>query len=141
MKQAGLKFDRFQIAPCGMNCGTCIAFLRKRNKCHGCRIDDSTNLKTRVLCKIKNCVSLKDTVSGFCYECVTFPCQRIRNIDKRYRTKYHTSFIENLLAIRENGIEYFLALEGRRRKCPSCGSVISVHRNNCLTCMVELHPS
>lgn len=141
MKQAGSKFDRFQIAPCGMNCGTCIAYLREKNKCYGCRVDESTKWKTRFLCKIKNCVNLKDTISGFCYECIKFPCQRIRNIDKRYRTKYNTSFIENLLAIRENGIDYFLALEGRRKKCPSCDSVISVHRSNCLNCGINLHPA
>jgi len=26
------------IAPCGMNCGACIAFMRDKNNCPGCRV-------------------------------------------------------------------------------------------------------
>ncbi len=26
------------IAPCGMNCGTCLGYLREKNKCVGCRL-------------------------------------------------------------------------------------------------------
>jgi hypothetical protein len=26
------------IAPCGMNCGVCMAYLREKNKCPGCRL-------------------------------------------------------------------------------------------------------
>jgi hypothetical protein len=28
------------VAPCGMNCGICIAYLREKNKCPSCRGDD-----------------------------------------------------------------------------------------------------
>lgn len=34
-------FEKHLIAPCGMNCGTCIAYLRDKNKCPGCRITSS----------------------------------------------------------------------------------------------------
>ncbi len=28
------------IAPCGMNCGICLAYLRTKNVCPGCRVND-----------------------------------------------------------------------------------------------------
>jgi ribosomal protein S27AE len=136
--KTSVTFGKSMIAPCGMNCGTCIAFLRDKNKCYGCRIDSADKLKTRQLCVIKNCNYLAATSSKFCYDCDKFPCPRIKQIDKRYRTKYRTSFIQNLLMIKENGITNFLEFESERRTCPNCGSVLSVHRNNCLICKFEI---
>ncbi len=136
-EKASLKpvsFDRSQIAPCGMNCGTCIGYLREKNRCPGCRVMSSDEAKTRVRCRIKNCEKLKETASGFCYDCESFPCKRIKNIDLRYRTKYHTSFIENLKMIEERGIDVFLAFEVMRRTCTECKSTLSVHRDHCLSC-------
>lgn len=43
------------IAPCGMDCAVCIAYVRNTNKCPGCRGDDSGKPVTRVECRIKNC--------------------------------------------------------------------------------------
>jgi hypothetical protein len=132
------KFRKSDIAPCGMNCGTCIARLREKNKCNGCRTLQPDAAKTRLKCSIRNCVELRESTSGFCYDCKSFPCKRIRNIDKRYRTKYHTSFIENLRMIEERGIDVFLAFETMRRTCPECNSVLSVHRDHCLSCNEEI---
>jgi hypothetical protein len=102
--------------------------------CFGCRIPPASKLKTRQLCKIKNCSYLKRTNSKFCYECEIFPCNRLKNIDKRYRTRYKTSFIENLQLIRDKGMVNFLAFETDRRTCSNCGAILSVHREYCLQC-------
>jgi hypothetical protein len=134
MNNTAIAFDKSLIAPCGMNCGTCIGYLREKNKCFGCRIPLTSKLKTRQLCKIKNCSFLEETNSKFCYDCELFPCQRIKNLDKRYRKKYNTSFIENLRMIKEKGMDNFLVFEIKRRTCPNCGSILSVHRNNCINC-------
>jgi len=139
MMNTSITFDKTLIAPCGMNCGTCIAYLRDKNKCHGCRVDSADKLKSRMLCKIKNCTCLANTSSKFCYDCGIFPCKRLKQIDKRYRTKYNTGFIQNLLKIKETGMANFLAFESARRSCPDCGAVLSVHRNHCLTCNYSLH--
>lgn len=127
-------FDRSLIAPCGMNCGTCIAYLRDRNRCPGCRtyMADTTVAKQR--CIIQKCIHLENTISKFCYDCEKFPCRRLKQLDLRYRTRYRTSFFENLAMIKEKGIESFLVFESKRRTCPDCGSVLSVHRDNCLIC-------
>ena len=134
-----VSFDKSLIAPCGMNCGTCLAYLREKNKCPGCRIlsdDKAISVKT---CTVTKCIYLAKTKSKFCYECEKYPCKRIKQLDKRYRTKYGTSFIENLLMIKENGIDYFLDFESKRRTCTNCGSTLCVHRDFCLTCKIELN--
>ena len=47
------------IAPCGMNCSICMAYLREKNKCLGCRMPDPNMPISRARCKIKNCKTLK----------------------------------------------------------------------------------
>ena len=133
-------FERTLIAPCGMNCGTCIAYLREKNRCCGCWPDDKAKPKSCALCIVKNCEYLDQTKSKFCYECEKFPCKRIKQLDKRYSTKYRVSFIRNLLSIKEIGISEFLLNEAQRWTCPGCGSVVSVHRDHCLNCNKELNP-
>jgi hypothetical protein len=127
-------FDKSLIAPCGMNCGTCIAYLREKNTCPGCRVYSADKDVSIQRCIIPKCVHLDQTVSKFCYDCEKYPCKRIIQLDKRYRTKYKTSFVENLTIIKENGIDNFLIFESKRRTCPDCGSVLCVHRESCLAC-------
>jgi hypothetical protein len=127
-------FNKILIAPCGMNCGTCLAYLREKNKCPGCRDKSSYKAVSVMSCIIPRCENLARTTSGFCYDCAKFPCKRVKQLDKRYSLKYRTSFIENLTIIKEKGMNSFLQFESKRRTCKSCGSVLSVHRDNCLVC-------
>jgi len=127
-------FERILVAPCGIYCGACYAYLRDKNKCHGCRIDFETKPLSCVRCRKANCDLLAKTKSGFCYDCNKFPCQSLKQLDKRYRTKYNTSLIENLILIKEKGMPEFLKIEQEKRTCPECGSIISIHRDNCQTC-------
>jgi hypothetical protein len=134
-----VKFKRSLIAPCGMNCGTCLAYLRVKNRCPGCRVLSTDKAITCQRCIIKNCIYFEKTNSKFCYNCKIFPCKRMKQLDKRYKTKYRTSFIENLLMIKENGITNFLHFESKRRTCPNCGSALCVHRSFCLSCKIDLN--
>lgn len=122
------------IAPCGMNCGICLGYLRKERKCPGCRADDKNKMASCVRCIIKNCETIRQSKSGFCYECEIFPCKRLKQLDKRYRTKYAMSMMENLAAIKANGLSVFIKEEQQRWLCPKCGGVICVHRGYCLDC-------
>ncbi len=131
------KFDPVLIAPCGLNCGTCMGYLRQKNHCPGCRLITETNYKSIRQCIIRNCAELEKTSSKFCHECGKFPCRRLKQLDKRYRTKYRTSAIENLQMIR-NSMTDFLAFESARRTCPHCGAVVCVHREDCLQCKNHL---
>lgn len=130
-------FDVNLIAPCGMNCGICFAHLRDKNACPGCRIKCSSKPKTRSECRIKNCTLLISTNSGFCYDCGEYPCKRLKQLDKRYKAKYHMSMIENLDNIQKHGIDHFLQKEQELRHCPDCGGPICVHRGFCLNCAGE----
>ena len=122
------------IAPCGINCGVCRAYLRSNNKCPGCRGDDSKKPITRTRCKIKTCEFFTKKKGNFCFECDKFPCQEIERLDKRYKTKYTTSLIENLATIKEKGIGSFLKNEEKKWKCDKCGGTICMHNQECSSC-------
>ena len=127
-------FDPVLIAPCGMNCGTCLGYLREKNKCTGCRLKSASKTPSRVNCTILNCSHLAETASKFCYECLKYPCKRMLQLDKRYRTKYKTSLMENLGRIRDLGLEAFAESEHEKWLCPRCGGTICIHAGCCMKC-------
>lgn len=134
MTYTSLKYQDL-IAPCGMNCGICIGHLREKRPCGGCfKKDDENKPEICRSCLIVNCELLAETESGFCYDCEKYPCARLKRLDKRYRTKYGMSMIENLAYIQNNGIEKFLLNEEKRWTCKVCGSGLCVHRKFCLMC-------
>ena len=122
------------IAPCGMNCTLCIGHLRQRKPCPGCHGEDAQKPGHCVTCRIVHCEELAKTDSAFCYACNSFPCPRLKRLDKRYRTKYGMSMLENLRQIEQAGLEAFLANERVRWACPECGNLICVHREECMAC-------
>jgi hypothetical protein len=123
------------IAPCGMNCGLCIGYLRLRKPCGGCLGNKDINKPDGCKsCTVVSCEYLANTKSGFCYECPKYPCRRLKALDNRYNTKYGMSMFENLAFIKENGLKSFLKSEKEKWTCPNCGSGLSVHRDNCLIC-------
>ena len=122
------------IAPCGINCGLCYAFLRSRNKCPGCRADDRGKTKARVVCKIKNCKARSGKARGFCTSCESFPCDRLKRLDKRYRAKYGMSLVENLRSIETDGLRKFVETERAKWSCLGCGETICVHEAACQGC-------
>lgn len=126
--------DEVLIAPCGMNCAICLGYLRERNKCPGCRSRDTKTRISRLKCIIKNCETIKSNTSGFCYECSSYPCRRLKQLDKRYRTNYHMSMTENLEYLREHGVAALVAREAEKWRCPECGGVICCHNGICFNC-------
>ena len=119
------------IAPCGMNCGICMAYLREKNKCSGCRGSNKDKTITRLNCKIKNCENLN---SEYCFTCEEFPCNNLKHLDKRYRIKYNMSMIENLVAIKIIGIRKFVKNEKIKWACHKCNGTICVHKGYCINC-------
>ena len=97
----------------------------------GCRVDDSRKPKTSAMCRIKNC----EAISGnFCGNCASFPCERLSSLDKKYRTKYGMSMIQNLKCMRIEGLRSFIEKEKTKWACPGCGATICVHKRYCLIC-------
>jgi len=122
------------IAPCGMNCSLCSGHQREKKRCPGCNGDDARKPQQCVVCRIKHCSETEVGEQKFCFQCARFPCVRLRQLDKRYRTKYGMSMIENLKSIQELGLDEFVTREKDRWKCPQCGGVICVHRKDCISC-------
>ena len=127
------------IAPCGMNCGICISFFgyavnerKRKNPCIGCRSRD----KQCAFLK-KQCDKLLNKKVEYCFECMDFPCENLKKLDKRYRTKYGMSMIENLEYIQKNVINKFVENERERWKCSKCGEVICVHNRKCYSCEIN----
>ncbi len=130
------------IAPCGMHCAVCAAYLARENNlkdkglslpgCAGCR----PRGKNCALLK-KRCARLREGQVQFCYECDDFPCRQLATLDRRYRTRYRTSLIENLVFIRGQGVEAFLQKEEDRWRCPDCGGTICCHNGLCYRCGLE----
>jgi hypothetical protein len=122
------------IAICGMNCHLCSAYNRAKNGCLGCRAEVGLRCKHSETCKIRNCEMAVSGNFRFCFECESFPCKKIKHIDKRYTTKYAMSMIENLELIRRSGLREFLVTQVNRWTCPRCGKILSVHKPFCLNC-------
>ena len=132
------------IAPCGMNCALCWAYqaqlydLKKqgfhRKYCPGCIPRGEHCAHMRQSCEI-----LGNGRVRFCFECGKFPCERLKRLDKRYRTKYRMSMIENLRFIQQNGLPAFLDEQERIWTCAKCGrNLVCCHCGLCLSCDLEL---
>ena len=134
--------DEVLIAPCGMNCGVCSSYLARhydlksqgfmKGYCTGCR----PRGKNCAFMK-KSCDLLGNGLVQYCYECEEFPCHRLKGLDKRYRTKYHMSMIDNLQFIKAHGMKKFLEKEEEKWKCPECGGTICCHNGICYSCGLE----
>jgi hypothetical protein len=122
------------IAPCGMNCRLCRAYVRDKKACPGCRGDDSLKSKSCVMCRIKNCEQIAKGAVKYCFSCESFPCSKLQHLDKRYRANYGMSMTDNLENIRSFGIRHFIESEKEKWTCPECGGIICVHKPQCLSC-------
>lgn len=130
------KFTPDLIAPCGMNCGICVAFFGYTLK-GGKRKHPSSSYRTRdSQCAFlkKQCSRLATEQIEYCFECSGFPCEKLKTLDKRYRDKYGMSMIENLRQVQAYGIKQFLKNEQERWKCPVCGGIVCVNNKTCYTC-------
>jgi hypothetical protein len=132
------RFTSDLVAPCGMNCGLCKAYLAythgipmKRGKvthCAGC-------LPRAKYCYLKRgCKKLGKNQIQSCSQCDTIPCKQLAHLDKRYRERFSMSMIENLRMIKVEGLDLFLKKQEERYRCPNCGDVVCVHDGKCYSC-------
>lgn len=121
------------VAPCGVICELCLGFQRHKNKCVGCNHTGNKPYHCTV-CSIKTCTEKDGNEQLLCHDCAKFPCRRIKNLDKRYISKYGESPIQNLNRIKESGLDSFIAIEKEKWKCDRCGQLLCVHKEVCLTC-------
>jgi hypothetical protein len=128
------------IAPCGINCALCANYLSQINnlKIQGIQMSQCMGCRPRgKQCAFKKHCPKLNGENAFCFECADFPCHRLKTLDARYRSRYHTSPIENLYFIKENGVERFLEVQAQKWRCPTCGDVVCCHNGLCFRCDLE----
>ena len=69
--------------------------------CHGEDINKSASFIKYI---IRNCEMIKASISKFYFECEKYPCERLKQLDERHRTKYTMSMIEDLESIKRIGL-------------------------------------
>ena len=132
-------FTPDSIAPCGMNCGICKAYLAysrgipykkgEVSHCTGCLVRN----KNCAFIK-RDCERIRKKQIRFCYECERMPCNELAKIDSYYKARYGMSMVENQNVIREQGMDEFLKKQYEKYRCPDCGDVVSVHDGKCYAC-------
>jgi hypothetical protein len=125
------------IAPCGMNCRLCYGYIRPKNKCLGCHALDGSKPKSCSNCKIVMCEKRIQNGWATCAPC-DVPCRRLKDLDKRYISKYHMSMIENLAIIRNHDMNFFLLQQEEKYRCSVCGTTVCVHRSTCPSCNAQV---
>ncbi len=132
------KFKSELVAPCGMNCGICKAYLaythdfpRQRGKvthCAGC-LPRAKNCYV-----IRGCPRLRKHEIQSCSQCDTMPCKHLAHLDKRYRERYEMSMVININELKTKGLDAFLEDQELKYRCPNCGDIICVHDRKCYSC-------
>jgi hypothetical protein len=119
------------FASCGMNCLVCYVYLRAKKPCGGCLSESPGKPAHCRTCAIAGCT--KEKGHQYCFECIDFPCGKIKNLNKSYVKRYGVSLIENSLAAKKSGIVVFLASEREKWMC-HCNGIISLHDGYCSEC-------
>ncbi len=94
------------VAPCGLYCKECTAFLNE--KCGGCRSNEGLSKEYRKYCEIYHCSSSKNL--KICLDCKEFPC-RFFDFFKTEKLEESSWFLDiwsNMKQIKEVGLTNFL---------------------------------
>jgi hypothetical protein len=120
------------LAPCGVVCELCIGYQRSKNKCDGCNAN-GIKPKRCISCSIRNCKE-KSNPEELCINCKKFPCRRLKDLEKRYSTKYNESPTKNMQLVENIGYEALEKEILKKWTCPECGKLLSAHRKYCVVC-------
>lgn len=90
------------VPPCGIYCGGCPVFIRKRNPCPGAEISQRCQLKA---CRFYICTTEQGI--DHCYQCPEYPCQSFKRFAKTW-VKYGQDLFENQASLQDIGIGGFL---------------------------------
>lgn len=130
--------DKELVAPCGINCRYCEAYLLRlrgmtRNRYQGCAGCRARNKQCAFI--KKRCEKIRDQEIDFCYECEVFPCENLVKIEERYQKRgWDCSFIGNNEHIRETGLDAFVKEQKKHYTCKKCGGDICIHTGKCYDC-------
>ncbi len=131
---------------CGLFCGACRGYLLEKKDlfkekgykkgCKGC----ITQNKNCSFIK-RDCSKLRKKEIRFCFECNSFPCSSLKQIEKMYMNKYNVSAIGNLKRNKIIGVEKWLREQKILYTCPRCEGEICVHDAECYDCGNKYNPN
>jgi hypothetical protein len=140
--ETGKNLSSDLVAPCGMNCALCASYLAwvndlkskgiKMPYCTGCRARNKQCAFVK-----KSCYRLLKGRVDFCFECSDFPCDHLKSLDARYKSRYKMSMIDNSRFIKEHGMQMFLEEQEKSWKCPNCSELICCHNGLCFNCEIK----
>ncbi len=119
-------------AICGLYCGTCSAY---KKECDGCLSDRIA--QECAICSegFRECAIQHNILR--CYECNEFPCIKLEQFSKKHVVNgvgHHTHVIDNLLYMKEFGVEKWINHQKEKHTCKSCGKLILWHEDKCPNC-------
>lgn len=126
------RMESIMFAPCGMNCTVCYKHCCHKKPCDGCLGIDAGKPEHCKKCDIKACV--REMGHTYCFECVDFPCKKIKSLEKSYKIRYKTSLIKNSQDVKVIGLELFMKKQQEDYTCSDCGGVVSLHDAFCSEC-------
>jgi hypothetical protein len=91
------------MAPCGLYCGECKAFLDE--ECGGCRSNSGIAAEFSRICKIALCSN--DKKVKVCLECDDFPCSHMDYFKARrlQESGWYIDIVGNMKDLKELGLE------------------------------------
>ena len=97
---------------CGIDCGLCPRYhIEGKSRCPGCGAKGFS--EKHPSCSILTCC-VKTRGLETCAICEQFPCSRIEKWDQADSFVTHRASIENLKAVRENGLAGFITQQQKR---------------------------
>lgn len=97
-----------RVPACGVFCGGCPTYTRKKNPCLGAELNKARceKCKTFHLCCVERGIT-------HCFRCTNFPCAKLKGFAKRW-LKYGQDFIENQKLLKQIGEREFLKEYNKR---------------------------
>ncbi|MBU1050726.1 DUF3795 domain-containing protein [Candidatus Bipolaricaulota bacterium] len=135
---------------CGLYSGACPVYLKRDHDWivkkvleeHGMALEDlhCDGCRTDVLspscqhCATRDCAKRKGLDS--CSQCSEMPCEGISGFGKV--RPHGVEVVGNLMFLRDNGSEAWLAAQDAQWRCNSCGRVGSWYERTCEQCGAQL---
>ena len=104
-------------------------------KCHGCKSD--TLFINCSDCPIRTCAVAQKV--EHCIDCSDYPCKILKTRQKMENMLPHlTTNHENMVVIREHGLDQWLGEQSEKWKCPECQTRFTWYARRCTSCNKDL---
>ena len=147
------------VGICGLYCGTCPSYLAYQEndieelertsqrlgipveevRCDGCLSDRVTRHCRDCRHGFRHCAEEKKVT--WCFQCSDSPCQRLRDFLDVHIVNdisHHANLIDELLYIKEHGIEQWVEEQEKKGRCPQCGKRLYWFTRQCPICNIKI---